>query len=124
MLGPHEGKEWALMMAGEKDIAFFSGELGQDYYVMPEEFLACVDNRHARIGYLQAPDAYSHVFYRRGCEAKAARFVQVLELSRKHYHDTDDYDIETGRLLGYSEADIAFYIRHIRQRRGGDSGMT
>ncbi|MDO5091569.1 MAG: hypothetical protein Q4D61_08475 [Cardiobacteriaceae bacterium] len=117
MLGPHEGREWALMMAGEKDIAFFSGDLGQDDYVMPEEFLACVDNRHARIGYVQAPDAFCHVFYQRGCEAKAEKFVQVLELARRHYHDTDDYEIEIGRLLGYSEEDIAFYIRHLSTRQ-------
>lgn len=124
-LGPHEGKEWALMMAGKKDIAFFNGYF-EHGYVMPDEFIACMDNRHEEIGYLQvpAPYDYCYVFYRRGCEAKARRFVEVLHLAHRYYHYTDDYEIEIGRLLGYGEEDIAFYIRHIRDIRSRVQGMA
>lgn len=99
-------------MAGHKDIAFFSGVLACGY-VMPEEFMNCLDDKHPLIGYKQAPDAYSHVFYRRGCEAKAEHFVALLVLARKHRRETLQYDAEIGRMLGYSEEDIADYLRHM-----------
>ncbi|WP_077550333.1 hemocin immunity protein [Rodentibacter genomosp. 2] len=109
VLGPHEGRELELMLNHQKDLALFYTD-----YEIPEDFYPYLENKtfqlktinlkRRALGYI----AY-YLIYRPEHIKKAEALISVL----KSYDKFDpDLERKIGKLLGYSNDDIEFYINH------------
>ncbi len=121
MIGPHEGKELDLMLSGAKKLAVFHDAIQENQRppeaIIPEQtFAPYVDNgTFTRIEYL-VRDAKNGLDILYVCftppdetwRAKAFLWIKEQTFNRKRQQDDAD-DITIGRLLGYSESDIADY---------------
>lgn len=122
MIGPHEGQELVLMLAGEKSLAMFHDAL-PDNDVIPEEIIPeRAFAPHVQQGRIKrfAEDI------RNAKNGRTMRFVCftlpghewrahcVLWLKREFFTGRLDHHPEhealIGRLLGYNEADIAAFL--------------
>lgn len=127
LIGPHEGQEIALMLAGEKPLALFSG-FADDSDVIPEPDF----EPHVRAGTLVKREwesnlpseedmpPFRHVLLARPEETW--RIDDAYDILNGHTGDprrhSDDAHVRMGRLLGYSEeAVVAFSDRCQRLRR-------
>ncbi|MCB1533042.1 MAG: hypothetical protein KDJ35_09265 [Alphaproteobacteria bacterium] len=122
MIGPHEGKELALMLAGKKPLAMFhdlvptSGTIPEE--IIPEQAFAphvtagtikrfAADFTNTRNG-----DTIRYVLFALPGAEWRAEFL--LWLNREFYADrsawNSAHDELTGKLLGYSDADIQDFL--------------
>ncbi len=127
LIGPHEGQEIALMLAGEKPLALFSGFVGETQIVPDGEF-----EPHVREGRLlkrewevplpheEGMPPFRHVLL--ALPDEAWRLDDAYDILNHHEGDprrhSDDGHVRMGWLLGYSEEAIgAFIVRCERLRR-------
>lgn len=123
MIGPHEGKELELMLAGEKKLAVFHDALPPDGAEIPEEIIPekafapyVAEGAMTRIAEdiraQKTGDTIRYVcFTLPGEEWRARTFLWMRRQTfsgRRPADKTDD--IFTGRLLGYDESDIEKFI--------------
>lgn len=136
VLGPHELREAQLMLAGKKEVAFFSFDYPDEHF---QDMKHCLEQGifqsikfgaqynarqlasdpevQARAYALLGAGPYEHlVVYVPPAEHKAKRFIQLFEIGRKQGY-SDAIEREIGRVLGYSEADIEYYIEHTKRDR-------
>jgi hypothetical protein len=129
MIGPHQGKELELMLAGKKNFAMFHDALieGQEIHetIIPEKaFAPYVQNGTIiRLSEIlispKSPIPGKYVcFTLPGQEWRAQAFFAMSKecLSGKRPFD-DVYEFFIGRLLDYSEEDIHDYLRHRKDYR-------
>ncbi|MDO4997693.1 MAG: hypothetical protein Q4E16_03510 [Neisseria sp.] len=106
LIGPHEGKELALMLAGEKKVALF--EQG----MLPDDFLPYLEQQkfHA-IRFYPIPklDYCGWIVYESNSHNDALR-LQDLIVASVGKGFLAEREREIGRILGYSEAAIDAYI--------------
>lgn len=123
MIGPHEGKELGLMLAGEKRLAFFHDAVinGQD---IPEEIIP--ENAfapHVRSGEIirLAADIPSHkgdliryVCFTLPDEEWRAHFLLWLktETHAGRLEHAPAHDEMIGKLLGYADQDVDEFLRN------------
>ena len=124
-IGPHEGRELELMLAGVKPLAKFADVVGSEALwpeddfaphvaagriVMQEYFSCSADGRHD----------IRHLYY--------ALPGEVWRIAKVHALDLKSYDggwndeavadsMETGRLLGYSEDEVRRFADWVRKGR-------
>lgn len=109
VLGPHEGRELELMLNHQKEIALFytDSEVPEDFfpYLEDKTFQLKTINLKTSLG-----DFSYYLIYRPEHIKKAEELSSVLLKS----YDKFDPDLERkiGKLLGYSDDDIEFYINH------------
>jgi len=129
MLGPHQGKELELMLAGKKHLAVFYDALLPNQpipeEIIPEEsFAPYIKNGTIKrfTQTLVSPKspipAYYVCYTLAGHEWRAEAFFwmqQECYAGRRPFDDAYEYFI--GRLLDYTDADIEEFIRHLRQQR-------
>lgn len=119
-IGPHEGRELALMLAGRKPAAMFV-----DVSPLDETAPIRLFRPHVRCGRLigridhfaQRPNLRFRIVYyaRRGQSWRIERLRELhrgLFVAGERWTDADD--IETGRLLGYAEAEIVAFLSRKR----------
>jgi len=128
MIGPHEGKELALMLAGKKYLAAFGDVLPDDGVIaeaiIPQQaFAPYVANGTFRrfeqsIFSIRLNKTLRHVcFTSPGHEWRAETFLWIRRMSHAGQMPVDKAaDIIIGRLLGYDEADIQDFIQHSSKR--------
>lgn len=109
MIGPHEGKELALMLNHQKDLALFYTD-----YEIPEDFFPYLDNKTFHLKTINLKNSLGdfsyYLIYRQEHIKKAETLTSVL---RKSYDKFDpDLEREIGRLLGYAQDDIEYHINH------------
>lgn len=106
-IGPHEGREFALMRRGEKHVAMFTDYQpdGLDAFLSEGGFSAFTDQREVR------GHPYSVLFVNREGHAEAARTLCALTRNPPPGFDPD-HERAVGRLLGYAEAEIDAFIAH------------
>lgn len=118
-IGPHEGLEFDLMLAGKKDIAYFGCDL--DHPGVDPRFSSLKDGdeivRLDRESEFKMP---MHIFYRRGQQKKALCFYHMLHASLYNAPVSksncwQEMEIIIGSLLGYSRADVDAFIKHWQQ---------
>lgn len=129
LIGPHEGRELELMLAGKKRVAYFAE--CEPY----EAFRPYVENgRIVRREWKDQWERVRQMFVLRGIEAEAP--MPVL-YGLAGYEDQIDrlqaaldasmtvrgealiaVEYEIGRLLGYPEAAIEAYVARLRERLG------
>lgn len=127
-LGPHEGREFELMMAGEKKLAFFSYTSRDD----PEDFVPSEFEELARQGRLARIEyvtdikdtpfrAHALFFTPPGEEWRARIFRLMSELfGRKDLPvplSFEDLAQLEGLLLGYDRADVDYFIENWHRGR-------
>lgn len=116
MIGPHEGKELDLMLARKKSIALFCLELGIpdefEPYVRQGVFLTLELPQFMRVNGKQVLTGHRIIVYPEYLP-QAYLLVKYLHLASGGF--VPEYEREIGRLLGYEEQDIAYYIQHVQQ---------
>ena len=109
-IGPHEGHEFALLLAGAKQVAYFA-----DY--QPDDLAAFVQC-HADFGWLTwrsfhaGLPFYSHVVFRRGFEDRACALVALVQSAPKGVDA--QYERCLARLLSYTEDEIDAWLGWLR----------
>ena len=117
-IGPHEGRELELMLLGEKPLAMFNDDLPEDMeppeisfdpyvaegrFVKSEVFVPASAFKDGRLRYY---------FY--ALPGEEWRIGRLIEIQRGFFEDavktTPELETETGRLLGYDDADIQKFI--------------
>ena len=111
-IGPHEGQELDLMLAGDKQLALFENLPGHfKKHLAEKRFL--LKRLH-----IQALPIEAYIIYCPGCEQQAETLERLLLGSiGKGFNPATEREI--GRILGYSERDIEAYIRHIQRSSSG-----
>lgn len=128
-VGPHEGRECELMLAGLKPLAMFSDadthchhfpeaefapHVAAGRIMQWEETIAIPDDKLAiRCLYYALPNQAWRI-------AKAHAIKKSLFQGLRKPAEGDD--IELGRLLGYREEDIQAYLRHARAAKARGLG--
>ncbi len=122
MIGPHQGKELALMLKGEKHLALFhdaipaQGDIPED--IIPERAFVphVAEGIIKRFGkdYAHGGQTVRYVcFTSQANEWRAHAFFHFHEEALAGRRPFDEaYEYAVGRLLDYSEADIRHYIEH------------
>lgn len=125
-VGPHEGRELELMLAGEKPLAYFCDAVAADGIVPDGDFAP-----HVAAGTVVRWETVFHdpatgrpsvrlVYF--ALEGEAWR-IEALHRIHRAVHTgaraaTEADERETGRLLGYAEVDVERYLAHLRAWRG------
>ncbi len=135
-IGPHEGMELRLMLAGIKPAAMFSDTLPVSDHPMPEydfdhyvasgnfvknevTFPMLVQTAHPDITHIR------YIFYAIAREAWRVDALERVQIELHNYikahpydkkiSDFEPMDIEIGRLLGYTEDQIDTFLKHQRR---------
>ena len=117
-IGPHEGKELELMLAGEKPATMFSDVIPPSYDLPEEDFTS-----HVESGRLVKRDVvitasksglYDMRYLLYALPGEEWRIDRLIEIHRDfHQHDkpiSRKLEKEIGQLLGYCDQDIQTYI--------------
>jgi len=120
-VGPHEGRELELMLAGKKPLALFYDTIPECGVIPEQDFAPHVKSRkvimserifHAsEEGVPEATPSVRVVFY--APPEEAWRIDQAIGLMEKALFQrgrSNDDDVQLGRLLGYTEEDIGQYL--------------
>jgi len=107
-LGPHEFKEAELMLAGKKEVAFFYSDYPEEYLQDMRKYI-----EDGTFESIQMESDNGFIVWTPGAKEKALRLAELIRYAREHGY-VESVERETGKILGYSEADIDFYIEHIR----------
>lgn len=116
-IGPHEGRELDLLLAGEKPLAMFSDVLSSDY-VWPDERFAPFVSKGALVKrefITETADGrhkIRHLYF--ALPNEAWRIEAAHDLSCKHFpvwcDEAEEVCANLGRLLGYREEDIQTFL--------------
>jgi hypothetical protein len=119
-IGPHEGRELELLLAGEKPVARFRLDgLSEEYEA---RFREAVERGDILEFDFPAPELHLHRrFYRRHGEEWRVKVMDLIDRSLADrtlagFSDEDLHRLD-GTLLGYQKADIDLFIERIRSRR-------
>jgi len=136
MIGPHQGKELELMLAGRKHLAIFCEAIVEGKYIpeeiIPEKAFApyvakgalCRFSRDFLSPKLPYPARYVCFTTPRN-EWRAEAFLEMHNecISGKRPFD-DAHEFFVGRLLGYEDADIQHFINHFKEARKKKSPLA
>lgn len=128
MIGPHQGKELELMLAGKKHLAVFFDAIPEDGIISEEiipelAFAPYVEKGQIiRISkeciYPGQINVRKVCFTTQGNEWRAHALLWLMEESiagRRPFDDAHEFFV--GRLLDYSEEDIQHFIQNLRERK-------
>ena len=129
-IGPHEGRELALMREGKKPLAMFLDNVPRDFALFPEaEFdsLVAEEKLVKHVSMTAFPDpggkAGNEISHRRvlyalpGEEWRIQAFLLVQEIYDSQVPGwRPDLERVIGRLLGYSDEDIEDFLNDLRLR--------
>jgi hypothetical protein len=102
-VGPHEGRELLLMLAGEKKIAYVQ--------LPPDDFEPYIQQG---IFYRILCGEDGHIIYHPSYENEAKRLhTLILDSWGKGF--MPEIEREIGELLGYTSRDIEVYLKHAEQ---------
>ena len=107
-LGPHELKEAELMLSGQKEVAYFYSGYPEEYL---QEIKKYIENGTFESFHMESNNGF--IVWIAGAEKKAYRLAELVRYGRKHGY-VESIEREIGQILGYSEADIDYYIEHIK----------
>lgn len=115
LIGPHEGKELALLDSGEKHVALFYEIIPDQYYSYKKmkEYCAIEFTKFAEVEGRRHPIQYA-ILYRKCHRENALRLAEIIK------SDYENYDMnlerEIGRILCYSNEAIEAFIAKVESR--------
>lgn len=117
-IGPHEGRGLELMLAGKKPLAMFNDdwpsdmeppEISFDPYVTEGRFVK--DEMYVSASAFKDGRLRYYYYALPGEEWRIARMMEVQRMFNvDRIPTTPELETETGRLLGYDEADIKVFV--------------
>jgi hypothetical protein len=125
-IGPHEGRELELMLAGKKPLAMFNDDLPPD--MEPSEIALDPYAKAGRFikreivinGFSKYPHNLRFYFY--SLPGEAWRMDRLIEIERGFIEDkvrtTPELETEIGRLLGYDDPDIQVFVHRWFEPKG------
>lgn len=128
VIGPHEGIELELMLAGKKHLALFSDVIPEHGMIAEEIIPESAFAPHVASGRLlrfartfSAPQNHKALYVCFTMPDHAWRADMVFWLKDQYttgaWRDYESDDVIVGRLLGYSEEDIQHFLMHQREHR-------
>lgn len=112
-IGPHEGKELFLMLENKKEIALFYSDseipVEFNHYIESNRFFLKTVSIEVQIKRFTI-DFF--IIYQKNCDEKVEKLVYYIKESINSKKFDPYIERNIGRLLGYSENDINFYIEH------------
>lgn len=108
-IGPHEGREYELMVAGQKRVAFFSD-------IVPIEFVT--NPSRLKLERIDHPELFGIIFYLKGFDDEASDLARLMLAALEARGEEAELERKIGRLLGYAEADIEAYVEHTSRQTG------
>jgi hypothetical protein len=124
MIGPHEGRELELMLAGKKNLAVFhallnSGDENNQQIIPEDAFAPYVSNGmivrlSEDVQYSNSSDIIRYVCFTLPAEEWRARFFLWLnrEYAQGRIQWNDSYNSLIGGLLGYTSNDIDDFLKN------------
>jgi hypothetical protein len=117
LIGPHEGREIALLQSGSKRVAWFSEvEFSPEAEAAPLIALGKLRREEWRGS---SREAVGVVYYIPGAEAEAAELKRLTVDWLESGVDADSADSRIGEILGYSREDIDAFIKNKRRHSAG-----
>ncbi|MFE3837471.1 hypothetical protein [Pseudogemmobacter sonorensis] len=112
-VGPHEGREFALMREGRKNVALFS-EIEPEGLeeILAEGFCLFKFPQFS----LRDRVFFAWIVFRDGFEGDALRLRQLLKPGMPGIDPAREHEI--GRILSYSEEEVEAFLRHLAARHG------
>ncbi len=109
-VGPHEGREFDLMRAGQKHVALFLDwePEGMDA-MLADGFLMLVSADTTAAGKI----FYNRIVYRQGYSAQAERLRALIHAPRAGWDEGHEYEV--GTILGYSRTEVEAFLAHVRK---------
>lgn len=123
LIGPHEGRELELMLAGKKPAAMFYDAFPSREFIPDEQFAPYVTSgrilmKEVFLTSKKLNCVMSYVFY--ALPNEAWRLEELEKLKSQSFNqkapDHTEIDRAIGRLLGYSEQAIEFFIARQQKR--------
>lgn len=118
-IGPHEGRELELMLAGIKPLAMFNDDIPEDMEAPEISFDPYVSEGRFIKQEITLPILTSNGsclrYYFYVLPGEEWRLLRIIEIQRGFFEGgvqtTQELETEIGRLLGYDEADIETFIK-------------
>jgi hypothetical protein len=117
-IGPHEGRELELMLAGKKPLAMFNDDWPAEMEppeIIFDPYVAL--GRFVKLERFVPTSAYKNGqlhYYYYALPGEEWRITRMIEIQRRitelRLPTTPELEIETGQLLGYDEADIQVFV--------------
>ena len=108
-IGPHEGREYNLMIIGLKKVALFE--------ILPIEFLE--NKSHLSIKYIRH-SPYSTIAYLSGNEVIANKLLELINYQKDIRHIDEATEYAIGEILGYSKMEVSCFLEHCKEIMHGD----
>ncbi len=120
-IGPHEGRELALMLAGEKPLAMFSDVIPASFNLPEQDFAPHVESgrliKHEVVFRSAGTTRHDMRFLYYALPGETWRIDRMAEINRSIHEQgqktTCELESEIGQLLGYSDADILAFADRI-----------
>lgn len=96
------------MLAGDKQVAYFYSGYPEEYF---QDMKKYIDDGTFESFQLESDNGL--IVWAPGAKEKAFRLEELIRYAREHGY-VESVEREIGKILGYSEADIDFYIDHIK----------
>ena len=128
-IGPHELRELELMLAGEKPLAMFSDVVPSSFEWPEANFEPHVQagtfvkrEKILRISDMPLPMRY--VYYALPQEDWRIDKLHAInaEIQTGRRKSTDQDEVDTGRLLGYSDDQVRIFLRWLKKGRAKQTG--
>ena len=107
-IGPHEGQEFALMRAGQKDVALF-------FEIEPEGLKEILTEGYKILKFSQfvhlQQTFYTRIVFRSGFESSALRLKELVEQKQEGIDPNREHEI--GKILSYSQNQVDAYLQHV-----------
>lgn len=114
-VGPHEGRELELMLAGQKPLAMFYDVIPASFDLPEADFAPHVASgrivmREEIYTSVRTGDTSRYLYYALPSEAWRMNAMHRLQFAfHAGQRTTEAVEIEIGRLLGYADADIQMF---------------
>lgn len=112
-IGPHEGLELELMLENKKNISLFYSN-----YEIPDGFNKYIKDKVFFLKKVEFKTLVKgfyidfFIIYKENCEEDVEFLIFNIKKSIESYNFNPDVERNIGKLLGYSDNDIEFYIEN------------
>lgn len=118
LIGPHEGKEFALLDKGQKHVAFFHDVIPDAYYEYRDrdEYDVIEFSKSAKTGNREIIVPYV-ILFRKTHRDDAEKFASIVQQGYQDFFKLGAAIVrEQGRILSYPEPAVEYYISRLRGR--------